>query len=181
MSDDKNRVTDKASEIARNIWLAGVGAYGKAVEDAQDRLEKAMEPPKLFKELVKAGSALEEDARQALSGTAAARQSVEERISRVRENFHMQRPARIEDLAALERKVDQLTRKVNALRRALAEQGVAVPASKGRSTAARGGRAAQKAGPKKKAVGRKSRAGADKAKGQKTSAGRGSAPGKRRG
>ena len=57
MSDEKNKVTDKASEIARNIWLAGVGAYGKAVEDAQGRLEKAMEPPKLFKDLVKAGTA----------------------------------------------------------------------------------------------------------------------------
>ena len=57
MSDEKSKVTDKASEIAKNIWLAGVGAYGKAVEDAQGRLEKAgVEPPKLFKELVKAGT-----------------------------------------------------------------------------------------------------------------------------
>jgi hypothetical protein len=32
MSDEKSKVTDKASEIAKNIWLAGVGAYGKAVE-----------------------------------------------------------------------------------------------------------------------------------------------------
>ena len=57
MSDEKSKVTDKASEIAKNIWLAGVGAYGKAVEDAQGRLEKAMEPPKLFKDLVKAALA----------------------------------------------------------------------------------------------------------------------------
>lgn len=126
MSDDKSKVTDKASEIARNIWLAGVGAYGKAVEDAQDRIEKAMEPPKLFKDLVKAGSALEEDARTALETTAQARQSVEERISKVRENFQMQRPARIEDIAALERKVEQLARQVTALTRALTEQGLAV-------------------------------------------------------
>ena len=26
MTDEKSKVTDKASEIARNIWLAGVGA-----------------------------------------------------------------------------------------------------------------------------------------------------------
>ena len=45
MSDEKSKVTDKAGEIAKNIWLAGVGAYGKAVEEAQGRLEKAMEPP----------------------------------------------------------------------------------------------------------------------------------------
>ena len=67
MSDEKSKVTDKAGEIAKNIWLAGVGAYGKAVEDAQGRLEKAgVEPPKLFKELVKAGTALEDEARGAV-------------------------------------------------------------------------------------------------------------------
>ena len=118
MSDEKNKVTDKAGEIAKNIWLAGVGAYGKAVEEAQGRLEKAMEPPKLFRDLVKAGTALEEDARES---TASARNSVEERINRVRENFHSQRPARIEDLTALNKKVDQLTRKVDKLNKALAE------------------------------------------------------------
>ncbi len=124
MSDDKSKVTDKASEIAKNIWLAGVGAYGRAVDEAQGRLEKAMEPPKLFRDLVKAGAALEEDARHALQASgAAAKNSVEERIARVRENFHMQRPARIEDLVALHKKVDQLTRKVDKLARALAEQG----------------------------------------------------------
>ena len=121
MSDEKSKVTDKASEIAKNIWLAGVGAYGKAVEEAQGRLEKAMEPPKLFRDLVKAGTALEEDARES---TLAARHTVEERINRVRENFHNQRPARIEDLIALHKKVDQLTRKVDQLSKALAEQGV---------------------------------------------------------
>jgi polyhydroxyalkanoate synthesis regulator phasin len=123
MSDDKSKVSDKASEIAKNIWLAGVGAYGKAVEDAQGRLEKAMEPPKLFRDLVKAGTALEEDAREVLQSTSTARHSVEERIGRVRENFHLQRPARIEDLTVLHKKVDQLTRKVDQLTKALIDQG----------------------------------------------------------
>lgn len=122
MSDEKSKVTDKASEIAKNIWLAGVGAYGRAVDEAQGRLEKAMEPPKLFRDLVKAGSALEEDARGALEDSKAAMTSVEQRINRVRENFHMQRPARIEDIVALQKKVDQLSRKVDKLARALAEQ-----------------------------------------------------------
>jgi polyhydroxyalkanoate synthesis regulator phasin len=126
MSDEKSKVTDKAGEIAKNIWLAGVGAYGKAVEDAQGRLEKAgVEPPKLFKELVKAGTALEDEARGALESTVSARSSVEERINRVRENFHNQRPARIEDLQALHKKVDQLSRKVDRLAKALADQGTA--------------------------------------------------------
>jgi len=114
MGDDKH----KASDFARNIWLAGVGAYGRAVEEAQGRIEKAMEPPKLFRDLVKAGAALEEEARET---TEAAKHSVEERINRVRENFQNQRPARTEDLVKLSKKVDQLTRKVNSLGRALAE------------------------------------------------------------
>jgi polyhydroxyalkanoate synthesis regulator phasin len=120
MSDEKSKVSDKAGEIARNIWLAGVGAYGKAVEDAQGRIEKAMEPPKLFRDLVKAGTALEEDARAAIESTSAARQSVEERINRVRENFQMQRPARLEEVVELRKQVEKLTRKVDRLSRELA-------------------------------------------------------------
>jgi polyhydroxyalkanoate synthesis regulator phasin len=120
MSDDKSKVTDKASEIAKNIWLAGVGAYGRAVDEAQDSLRKATpQPPKLFRDLVKAGAELEEEAREA---RAAAKSSVEERIARVRENFHQQRPARIEDLDSLHRKIDKLTRKVDALARLVDQQ-----------------------------------------------------------
>lgn len=119
MSDDKNKVTDKAGEIAKNIWLAGVGAYGRAVDEAQDSLRKAApQPPKLFRDLVKAGTELEEEAREA---RAAAKSSVEERIARVRENFHLQRPARIEDLESLHGKIDKLTRKVDALTRLVKE------------------------------------------------------------
>lgn len=152
MSDEKPKVSDKAGEIAKNIWLAGVGAYGKAVEDAQGRLEKAMEPPKLFKDLVKAGSALEEDAREALENTASARHSVEERISRVRENFQMQRPARIEDVTVLQEKVDKLSKQVAALTKALEQQGLAVKPSRKKAPARK---AAAKKAPAKKARAKK--------------------------
>tara|TARA_R110001599_G_scaffold351822_1_gene584738 strand:- start:68721 stop:69203 length:483 start_codon:yes stop_codon:yes gene_type:complete len=152
MSDEKSKVSDKAGEIAKNIWLAGVGAYGKAVDEAQGRLERAMEPPKLFRDLVKAGSALEEDARQALEAGNAAKSSVEQRISRVRENFHMQRPARIEDIAALQKKVDQLSRKVDKLARALEEQGAkeSAPAKKAAAKKAAARKTPTKAHSRKK-------------------------------
>ena len=146
MSDEKNKVTDKASEIAKNIWLAGVGAYGRAVDEAQGRLEKAATPPKLFRELVKAGAALEEEAQDA---RASAISSVEERIKRVRENFHLQRPARIEDLEALHKKIDRLGRKIDALTRALAEQGGA-----GGAPARTRKKAPSKKAPSKKAAAR---------------------------
>jgi len=156
MSDEKSKVSDKASEIAKNIWLAGVGAYGKAVDEAQGRLERAMEPPKLFRDLVKAGSALEEEARGALEASSAAKSSVEQRISRVRENFHMQRPARIEDIAALQKKVDHLSRKVDKLAKTLADQGVKskAPVKKKTAKKAPARKAAAKVPSKKKPAAR---------------------------
>jgi hypothetical protein len=123
MSDDKGRVTEKASEIAKNIWLAGVGAYGKAAGEAQERLEKAgVETPKLFKDLVKAGAALEEEAKANLTPRQAS-SSVEERINKVRENFSLHRPGRSEEIAALHKKVDELSGKIDALTVALQERG----------------------------------------------------------
>lgn len=132
MSEEKGRVTDKASEIAKNIWLAGVGAYGRALDEAQSNIKKATpQPPKLFRDLVKAGTALEEEASGARS---AAISSVEERIAQVRENFQMQRPARREDLASLHEKVDKLTRKVDALTRLVKAQEPAKTATTKRKT-----------------------------------------------
>ncbi len=149
MSDDKSKVTDKASEIAKNIWLAGVGAYGRAVDEAQDSLRKATpQPPKLFRDLVKAGAELEEEAREA---RAAAKSSVEERIARVRENFHQQRPARIEDLDGLHRKIDKLTRKVDALTRLMDQQAASTKPVRRKT-------AAKKKAPVKKKAAAKSRA-----------------------
>ena len=138
MADDKTKVTDKASEIAKNIWLAGVGAYGKAVDEAQGRMEKAgVEPPKLFRDLVKAGAALEEEARGAIEAGQAARSSVEERIQRARENFNLQRPARGEDLLALHEKIDRIEARLDMLMAALAEGGRAArkPAAKAKTKA----------------------------------------------
>lgn len=147
MSDEKSKVTDKASEIAKNIWLAGVGAYGRAVDEAQENLKKATpQPPKLFRDLVKAGAALEDEANVAKT---AAINSVEERIARVRENFHMQRFARTQDLESLHKKIDKLSRKVDALTRLIKEEKAPkkVPARKkavARKTSPRGKTAAKK-------------------------------------
>ena len=156
MSDEKSKVTDKASEIAKNIWLAGVGAYGRAVDEAQDSIKKATpQPPKLFRELVKAGAQLEEEATEA---RAAAKSSVEQRIARVRENFHMQRPARIEDLKSLHKKVDKLTRKVDALTRLISEQSAPVKKTPVRKKASAKAAPARKAPAKKKAATRRRKA-----------------------
>ena len=121
MSDDKPKVTDKAGEIAKNIWLAGLGAYGKAIDEAQDRLEKATkEPPRLFKDLVRKGEALEQEVKETLSSAREfSSNTVEERIRKVRENFSFTSDARSEELAEIHDKLDALTAKVDALAAAM--------------------------------------------------------------
>jgi polyhydroxyalkanoate synthesis regulator phasin len=154
MSDDKANVSDKASEIAKNIWLAGLGAYGKAFDEAQDRIDKAAkEPPRLFKDLVKKGEELEDEVRDSLASIRkTSTSSVEERIRKVRENFHLTLPVRSHELAEINAKLDALTKKVDALGRALAA-GKAGPRSARPKKAAAKMAAAKK--PARKAPARK--------------------------
>jgi len=66
--------TERAQEAGRNAFLAGLGFYGKAYDQAQERfdsLQSRMEKrrkdaDKLYKELVKRGQRVEKDARSAL-------------------------------------------------------------------------------------------------------------------
>ena len=132
MSDDKPKVTDKAGEIAKNIWLAGLGAYGKAIDEAQDRLEKVTkEPPRLFKDLVKKGEALEQEVKETLSSAREfSSNTVEERIRKVRENFSFTSGVRSEDLAEIHAKLDALSAKVDALAAAMKPVRKATPRAK---------------------------------------------------
>ena len=62
----------KAQENARNVFLAGLGFYGKAFEEAQSQFEEAQSRMKqrrekaedLFNELVKRGEKVESDAKK---------------------------------------------------------------------------------------------------------------------
>ena len=176
MSNKKSNVSDKASEIAKNIWLAGVGAYGKAADEAHERIEKAgIETPKLFRDLVKAGTALEEGAREAIeSGKLTSKSSVEERINKVRENFNFQRSGRDDEITKLRNKVDLISKKLDLLATALTDSGaISVPkkttkasvkkkapakkAAKAK-TAPRKPAAKKKSAPKAKPSGRKTKA-----------------------
>lgn len=159
MSNKKSNVSDKASEIAKNIWLAGVGAYGKAADEAQERLEKAgVETPKLFRDLVKAGVALEEGARASIKSTRrASKSSVEERINKVRENFNLQRFGRSDELAELQAKVDLISSKLDLLATALTESGAIATTKPARKSPAR--KPAAKKAAKRKPAAKKTPAG----------------------
>ena len=131
MSDDKSR-GDKASDIAKNIWLAGLGAYGKAFNEARDKLDTAaLEPPKLFRDLVEKGMRLEDDVRDSITNirkTGAS--SVEERINRVRESFPLSRG---DDLNVLNAKMDALIERVDQLA-TIVENGLSTSAPAPRKT-----------------------------------------------
>lgn len=120
MSKDK----DKNSDVAKHIWLAGLGAYGKALDDAVTRLDKKGKDatPKLFTELVKKGQALEKETRDKIKplDTGAARASLEERIKKMRDNFTMSIGGTPhDDIERLERKIDALGRKIDKIAKQL--------------------------------------------------------------
>jgi len=82
MSADK---TDKAGEIAKKIWLAGLGAYGKAYDNASERYTAASkEVPQQFNELVEKGLELQQQTRDQISET---REHLSEQISDTREQL----------------------------------------------------------------------------------------------
>jgi polyhydroxyalkanoate synthesis regulator phasin len=112
---------DKNSDIARNIWLAGLGAYGRAFDEAVNRVKKgSKDSPKLFKDLVKRGQALEEDAREKVQQSDIVRttSSLEERIKRVRANLSFGPIGLRDDIERLEHKIDALSRKIDGLGKA---------------------------------------------------------------
>lgn len=110
---------EKASDVARRIWLAGVGAYGQAVDDAQETVSRVTkETGHMFEELVSKGMAFE----SRLSGKPErskkeAMQSVEDRLHRMRDllglnMFDRDQSGEIKKLSA---QIEKLSAKVEAL------------------------------------------------------------------
>lgn len=67
MSEFKDTI-DKTEELARQIWLAGLGAYGQRLDNLQEGYDKMNgQTRKLFEELVARGEKLEADTKDAVS------------------------------------------------------------------------------------------------------------------
>lgn len=137
--DEKVKSTDKASEMAKKIWLAGLGAYGRAFDGASDQIDKlneqyekvSKETTHLFDELVAKGKKLDSESQGKLSDVKSkTTASIEERINKVRSSLSVGHGA---EIAQLNEKVDALTAKVDALLDALVEK---KSSSKSRSSAA---------------------------------------------
>ena len=96
---------DKAQENARNVFLAGLGVYGMAFDEAQSQFEDAQtrmkkrrsEAEKLFNKLVKRGTKMEKDAKKAVDGfempelkladREEIRKEIEARLDKARDSF----------------------------------------------------------------------------------------------
>jgi len=158
-TSSKNKIketTDKASDVAKNIWLAGLGAYGKAYDDAVSRVEQAgKDVPKLFEDLVKKGAHIEADSPPAENPLEKACTDIEERIAKMRENLGFGKIISTgDDISQLAAKVDALTNKVNSLSRELGSlkkaSTKAKPAPKVKAKAKAKPKAKAKAKPKPK-------------------------------
>ena len=62
--DTAKKLWSSKDEIAKNIWLAGLGAYGKSIDEANKVSDKSST---LFEELVAKGTKIEESAKAKLS------------------------------------------------------------------------------------------------------------------
>ena len=77
------------TDTARKIWLAGIGAYGKAFTDAQESLAKVSgDTSRVFEELVAKGEEIEDTVeahgRELAKRVAAPSLSIDDRIKQMR-------------------------------------------------------------------------------------------------
>ena len=106
------KVTEKASDMAKSIWLAGLGAYGKVFDEAHERYEKvSKDTTRMFDELVAKGKKLEDSTSTRLSSAASSTSaSLEERIARVRNSLGFGHSD--EDLA---KRIDEMNDKLDLI------------------------------------------------------------------
>lgn len=127
---------DKAGDFAKNVWLAGLGAYGKAFDEAKDVYEKASkETPKLFDDLVKKGEELEAETLDVINETKekisetkdkvssrkisdSISSSLEERLNKVRGAFSLGGDSS-EKIDSLEAKLDALIKSVDSMKKSI--------------------------------------------------------------
>lgn len=122
--------SDAANERLNQIWLAGLGAYGKTYDQAESRYKGARKKmPKQFEELVKRGKVIEkevrgrvDDQRDSLNDSIdKTRTSFESRVATMRDNLrdNLDMDNLKESSSAyrdsLEKKLDELTKKIDDL------------------------------------------------------------------
>ena len=114
-------LTDKAGDVAKSIWLACLGAYGKAFDEAVNQYGKvSKETSKMFDDLVEVGRKLDSESHAKLSkAKTKTTATIEDRINKVRGSVNLSAlnmggsdAAKIEELNS---KIDVLSEKLDAL------------------------------------------------------------------
>ncbi len=110
------RKTQASADTARKIWLAGIGAYGRAFTEAQEQVAKLTgESARVFDDLVAKGEEIErkvdEGRRKMTARMGPAGAGFEDRIKRMREKIGLIG----EDDSALEARVTALEERVAKL------------------------------------------------------------------
>jgi DNA anti-recombination protein RmuC len=110
---------NEAEEMARKIWLAGLGAYGKGLEEAQGRIETlSSESNKMFGELVSKGEKLETEAKGKFSEAKdklTTKANVEKRVGALRNKLGLDQSDTEQKIEVLSAKIDKLTAAVAKL------------------------------------------------------------------
>ena len=96
--------TDKVNKFARNVWLAGLGAYGRSSETITKQLDKTYEESnQLFNELVSKGSEIQATIDDKIKDNV-----FERKVDEVREKLGLNQ-------SVSEQQIDELTAKVEVL------------------------------------------------------------------
>lgn len=123
MATKKQSKPTHSPDTARKIWLAGIGAYGRAFTEAQEKVAKlGGESARVFDDLVAKGEAIEktveERGRKVAAKLAPGAHSFDDRIKKMRERIglgedHAPLADEVRDLrarvASLEAKVKELS------------------------------------------------------------------------
>ena len=108
-----------AEEMARKVWLAGLGAYGKGYEEVKGRFEAlSTDSNNLFDELVVKGEKLETEGKgkvKEVQTKVAAKTEIETRIETVRTKLGLNNTDADQKIEELSAKIDALTAAVAKL------------------------------------------------------------------
>jgi polyhydroxyalkanoate synthesis regulator phasin len=111
--DKIKETASSAEEMARKIWLAGLGAYGKGYEEVKGRIESlSTESNKLFDELVVKGEKLETEGKDKVTQVkddVLAKTEIEARIETVRTKLGLVKSDNAPKIEELSSKIDELT------------------------------------------------------------------------
>jgi len=108
-----------AEDMARKVWLAGLGAYGKGYEEVKGRFEAlSTDSNKLFNELVVKGEKLETEGKgkvEEVKTKVAEKTEIESRIETVRTKLGFNNTDTDQKIEELSAKIDALTTAVAKL------------------------------------------------------------------